>query len=313
MIRLTIFLFATTVLFSSCEKFFSQVVEIDPPEYEKSLVFHQTISDQDSTIRLILSRNFGILEQVDNTPQWYVSGATVEWWQNGQKILTLTPLSADSGYIYVGTFPAKAQPGQEYEIRVSHPDYAAVRAVQKMPIPIASLSEVILDRNAGVDSGGSPQSEIEVSFKDEAGVDNYYEILLSGQFSYLEYLGMDGQGNFLYDTVYFESNVYFDNTFDPNIEKGVGESVLLTDRFFDGETYKFKGRFYAYGGGTTDSIPYKFIIRSVTPEYYYWSKSYYLKDQTDDNPFAEPVSVYNNLENGLGIFGLFSERKFLIQ
>ena len=94
----------------------------------------------------------------------------------------------------------------------------------------------------------------------------------------------------------------------------MGESVLLSDQFFDGETYKFKGRFAAYyGGGVTDSIPYNFVIRSVTPEYYYWSKSYYLKSQTDDNPFAEPVSVYNNLENGLGIFGLFSERKFLIQ
>ncbi len=50
----------------SCEDFFSQTVEIDPPPYEKQLSFHLNLTDQDTSIRVLLTRNFGILEAVPN-------------------------------------------------------------------------------------------------------------------------------------------------------------------------------------------------------------------------------------------------------
>jgi hypothetical protein len=312
--RLAIYLFcALSVFGASCEGFFSQVVEIDPPEYEKSLVFHQLLSDSEDSVRLLLSRNYGILEVVPEDKKWFVSGATVEWWSGGQKALTLSPLSVDSAFVYVGKLPAAPQPGQTYEIRVSHPDYLPVRAEQQMPQPTEAISDVKLSRNVSSDQYGTKLDELEVSFKDVAGVAQYYEMRLIKEEQFVLYQGQDSMGNWLIDTIRYEANAYFENTFDPNIVLGYNNTILLSDRYFDGATYKFRGRFYAPYSEPEDPKPYIFILRSVSKEYYFWSKSYQQSTQNQGNPFVEPVSVYNNLENGLGIFGLYSERRFEVQ
>lgn len=299
------------VFFSSCERFYDQVVEIDPPEYEKALVFHQFMSQKDSTVRITLSRTYGILETVPTDARWLVTGATVTWWKNGQKILDLLP-RADSAFIYEARLPESIQPGSTYQIVVSHPDYPTVTSTQQMPAAPGEITGIHLDKDAGTDGYGSNFSELEFTVKDPAGAENYYEIVMSRIYEVPVYIGQDPQGNFIYDTVAYQQNVYFDETFDPNIIFGFRNSVLLTDQFFDGQQYKFKGRFYEnyYEG---DSIPYTLTIRHVTRDYYYWSKSYQAKDNDDGNPFVEPVSVFNNLEHGLGIFGLYFEQDFEVE
>jgi hypothetical protein len=307
--QLLFIILLSTVLFASCEDFFSQTVEVDPPDYSPVLVFHQTIADNEDSIRLVLTRNYGILDQVNNQSQWFVKGATIEWWQNEQKKLTLLPLSVDSAFVYVGQLPERLKAGEPYEIRISHPDFEPVTAAQTMPYPISNIEDVKVTRNAGTNEFGDSYSEVELSFKDLGGEKNYYEFFLTSIYSYLAQTGFEPDGTPIYDTVYYPVAHQFETTFDPNIKTGIGGSTLLTDQFFDGQTYKFKGQFIDYQNGETPN-PLFLTIRSTTQDYYYWSKSYYQQSNSGDNPFAEPVTVYNNLENGLGIFGLFAERKF---
>jgi len=49
-------------------------------------------------------------------------------------------------------------------------------------------------------------------------------------------------------------------------------------------------------------------VRHVTEDYFKWSRSYEANYEVDENPLVEPVSIYHNLENGLGIFSV-SNRK----
>ena len=82
---------AMLLILSGCsEEFFNQTAEIDPPFYKRQLVLHQLVSDADSFLRVELTRNFGILETVKES-NWYVLGAEIEWWVDGQKIRTLEP------------------------------------------------------------------------------------------------------------------------------------------------------------------------------------------------------------------------------
>ena len=310
--RSIFFLLAAAILFSSCKNFFSQTIDTDLPDYDQGLVFHQLISDTDQSIRLELSKKVGVFEPVKTDKDWFVTGATVEWWQDGQKVLVLTPLSADSGFVYVGKFPSPLIIGPEYEIRVSHPNFETVRSVQKIPAKATDVQQLKLVREVTKDPSGAPLNELSFVIKDNPNEQNYYEFQLSSDLYYYEYAGMDPQGMPVFDTIFYTYYNGFDNTFDQNIENGTRGGILISDQFFNGKDYKFIGRFFpgSYGSGSTDTSTYRLAIRNVTKEYYQWSVSYNKQYNAQGNPFAEPIAVYNNLENGLGIFAMFNEQRF---
>ena len=304
-----LFLIGAGVALTSCQNFFSQTVEIDPPDYTASMVFHELVSDQDDTLKINLTRNFGVLEQVDDDKKWAVKGATVEWWQNGQKVLTLLPLSADSSQVYFGLLPAPLQAGQEYQIKVNHPDFEPVTATQVLPAPLDKVDNIVFKRQISTNEFGEPVSQLEFNITDKADEKNFYEFFLQvdnvNKFI-VDYLP---DGTPVYDSFTYQYTVPFDVTFDPNLREGLGNSQLLNDQFTNGQEYKFKGQFLDYQN-PDQTQEFYLVVRTVTQEYYYWSRSYLQQSNAGDNPLAEPISVYNNLENGLGIFGMFSEKRF---
>lgn len=292
---------------SACEQFFNQIVEIDPPAYEPSLVFHQIVETGDSSIQLLLTRNYGILETVEDPEKWYVSGAQVEWWQDGQKIRTLSPLSPDSSFVYTGTFPSPIQSGKNYEIRVSHPDFPSVTATQTAPPPLPSLLNKKITVGPPGNFPGEVTQQVEVSFQDPADSENYYELSIGAKYKYLNFIGFDPQGNPTYDTLEsISENIYLKRSFDPLLVNGWGDALLVSDRSFNGQAYIFKAEFLSYQYPNEFPPQYFIQIRNCSKEYYQWSRSYYQQYNTSGNPFVEPVSVFNNLENGLGIFGMYS-------
>jgi hypothetical protein len=52
------------------------------------------------------------------------------------------------------------------------------------------------------------------------------------------------------------------------------------------------------------------VLRSVSEDYYNYMATKELQDETSGNPFAQPVSVYNNVSNGFGIFAGLSNSTF---
>lgn len=304
-----LFLIGASVAMTSCQNFFSQTVEIDPPEYTPSMVFHELISDQDDTLKINLTRNYGVLEPVDDYNNWAVKGAVVEWWQNGQKVLTLLPLSADSSQVYFGLLPAPLQAGQEYQIKVSHPDFEPVTATQVLPAPLEKVDNIVLKRQFSTNEFDEPISQLEFNIMDKADEKNFYEFFLEVKSINRFIVDYLPDGTPVYDTFTYNYTTPFDVTFDPNLREGLGNSLLLNDQFTNGQEYKFKGQFIDYQN-SDQTQEFYLVTRTITQEYYYWAKSYVQQSNSGDNPLAEPVSVYNNLENGLGIFGMFSEKRF---
>ncbi len=306
---------ASTLLVSmnSCEQFFNQVVEIDPPAYEPKLVFHQFVQTGDDTIKLLLTRNYGILETVETEEKWQVAGAQVEWWQDGQKITTLSPLSPDSSFVYLGALPNPVEVGKKYEIKVSHPDFPTVTAMQSAPPPINALLSSKVTQGPPTNQPEEIVYQIEVSFQDPAESENYYELSLGAIYTYLSFTGFDPQGNPTFDTLESVSeDLYIKRTFDPVLLEGWGNTRLISDRSFNGQPYVFKLETSYYLFANEFQPRYFIRIRNCTKEYYQWSRSYYQQYNTSGNPFVEPVSVFNNLQNGLGIFGMYSSSRFML-
>lgn len=299
-----LFLAFSSIALVSCTDFFSQTIEIDPPPYTKQLSFHLNLTDQDSSARLVLTRNFGILETVPNINDFYVKGGSAELYKDGQKWLTLTPLSFDSSFVLMGKLPEVLKSGSTYEIRAEHPDYLAVSALQRMPEGF-TVDSARVKRNALSGQFGDKFDLLDVFLQDQPGVRNYYEVAISTLYYDTSYDPNTG----LYDTIrVFEYALYPEEFSDPNVVYGVKGSGLISDQFFDGQSYKFQARIYA-GSGTLLTVK----VRNVTEEYYKWSRSYQAKYDSEENPLVEPVSVFNNLTNGLGIFSVGREKVFFVQ
>ncbi len=300
-----IFIFLAAISLASCtEDFFSQTIEIDPPAYDKQLVVHQLITNRDSSIHVEVGRNFGILENVPDSA-WLVRGATVEIWLDGQKYLTFQQsnlgLPWHWAYNTIGLF----QPGKEYEIKVQHPDFEEVTAKQTMQENVA-VDSVRFRENGGILPGGDKVSAIEVFLKDVAGAKNYYMVqVISKQYNgYIQ----DSLGNWVIDsTQFYFYPLYPETSDDPNARFGAYNSMVVNDQFFDGSDYRFSFKFYKY---SSQDENFRVVVRGITEEYYRFLITAIQKADAEESPFADPVTDFGNLKNGIGYFALASEQVF---
>lgn len=307
--RYTLLLLFTLLIFSSCEDLFSTTVEADPPKYDPQMVFHLLMSDQDSTVQVTLTRSFGLLEVVRDEKQWEVAGARVEWWQNGQQVMTLLPQA--NANLYKAQLPQKLKPGEQYEVRVTHPDYPAVRTVQTMPNYLQVDSAKV--RNLSSDPNNYGQQQVDLVIRDKAGEQNYYEISIFVQTPNIDVRYNPITMKYEYDTIgYSQYAAYFEEFLDQNVVYGTGNTALISDQLFDGQPYKFQAK-YNPSYWSSNAPPTIVRVRNVTKEYYQWSRSYYQRYENEFEIFAEPTPVLNNLDNGLGIFGLSTERSYLVK
>ena len=299
-------LFISTGLASCSGDFFSQTLEIDPPEFEKQFVLHGFGSNLDSVFRISLTQNYGILENVPDTA-WAIPDAAVEIYEDGQKKAMLS-LSPDNKELYEAiVLPGFFQPGKSYELRASHPDFPAVTGRQTMPGAV-TVDSVRFREKAGLDPDGSKLSSVDVFLRDEPGVDNFYEIRVAIRQPKLEYT-YDSLGQFIIDTVGYEDfTLFIVDSDDPNAQLTYGDGIAVSDLFFDGQSYKFSAKIYELSG-----YKLRVYVRAITEEYYLWGISAKRKYESEDNPLAEPVTTYTNLDAGIGAFGLANVQVFEVQ
>ena len=88
-----------------------------------------------------------------------------------------------------------------------------------------------------------------------------------------------------------------------------GDDALFSDILFNGETKQIEFTIFLgkidEGEDVLSSL--KVELRNVSESYYYYYRSVDLHQMNEGNPFAEPVQVYSNVENGLGIFTAYNE------
>jgi hypothetical protein len=318
--KLLIFTVLSSFLFSSCtEDSFTQVVEIDPPKFDKQMTLHLFLTDKDSSNRVQLGQNFGILETVPDG-KWFLKDGSIEIFENNQSVLKYNE-NSDFGYVFYNTLvpPNLLVAGKTYELRVNHPDFEEVTSTQVMPSEF-SVEFARYRENAGTtnDPDLLPLEAIDVLINDKAGEKNYYEMEVLVNYPQLQpkfdsltggYIYDPLTGQLLYDTIgYYEYSAYPEPSEDINAVAGTGNTLLISDKEFDGQKYIFSFRKFR-----ASEKKFTVYIRSITEESYLYSASAKRKSDAEDNPLAEPVSSFSNLKGGIGIFGLKSEKRFRIE
>ena len=296
-----------SMLFASCDI----VVDLDIPEHERVLVVNSILTT-DSMINASISHSVGAF---DASSISYVNNATVEVYEDGVLLGEMDEQVSysynymdelDSTYVY--NFNQNPVAGKIYSYEIAHPDYEAVRAETTVPAAVKlNVNDVTLLSEEDYEK----HYRVRFSFND-APEDNFYRLRLRNPNAY--YDGFD----------YFESNdasiissagVQSDGaTFD-------GDEALFDDEMFNGTEKEISIDFFDYKSLWFEEqdddfeTEYTLELTSVSESYYTYIRSLRAHyDNQDQFIFAgEPVQVFTNIENGLGVLGSMSLDTMLLE
>lgn len=281
----------------SCEK----TLELDADTKTSKLVVNSLFSDQDSW-KVDVSRSLSVLDGGNLTT---IDDATVSIF-NGTTLVSNLIYDGEK-YVILG-LSASPIAGIEYKVEVSAPNYTAVSAKDFCPNRVPILS---VDTSSVINIYGDKEYTATINFQDQPNADNYYGI----EIEVLNYSRNYNPSTALYDTTFNGTDKTDLSSIDPVIDNvGSGsysQTLTLKDNLFDGQQKAISVNYTIYELGPPNQFTVKKIkLISFTKSSYNYSKSIEAYRVTEGNPFAEPVQVFSNVENGFGIFGGQSTSEF---
>lgn len=309
-------IYILSVVGLSCET----TIDVDIPREDSRLVVN-AILEADSSVRLHLSSSRFSL---DNSPTQAVQSAEVILFEDGQQVAVLEEnnagMNGEQGW-YQSSYTTEA--GHYYSIRATKSGYQTVEAetfirpavdISELEYDYEQLEQVTIIDGVTYTFQEKLLRDISLTIDDPAGEDNYYEVLVfQNSVQYLR--DFSGPEPVIYDTINQLFAVYLSSD-DPLLAGGdfleddgsfYGSSLIFSDETFDGRSYRLRFRVEGSSGYSEDgSQKFMVFLRSLHREQYLYFRSLELQQDTEGNPFAEPVPVYNNIVGGYGIFTGFS-------
>jgi len=279
-----IFIIIILLQFISCET----VLEVELPETETKIVVNTIIgTKQPAEINLSESKSILSTEQEVKV----IKDAQIKLMEKGE----------DDGEFTQdiwGTFYSNSLLSEEidYTLQVESPNFPKVTCNFKIPKPIAIRSVIVKEKEKTEWDYTYTIDQLEVEIDDPAGEINYYMIAI--------FESEDGETNSSTDyQLGFYPDAPFDTFYDSfEIEEGkIG--FAFTDGAYDGETIKYSAEIW--NTLEEDKIYYCELF-TINEALYLYLKSREQQDDTDGNPFAQPVTVYSNIDGGIGIVGTYS-------
>lgn len=262
------------LLITGCEL----VVDFDIP-LDKPMLVVNALVNPDSTWLVSVSKSRHIL---DDAPAQIVGDAIITI--SDEQDNPITTLTRDgSGYYRSDQKPVW---DKSYKLNVEAMGYNSVSAQTNIPNPVP-ISEVTLDTLSRND--GYAEVTAELTFTDPPEK-NYYQVYLSSEIIVQVWTPTKVED----DTVTYLFPLYLS-------QSDLDQSAMVFNDFkFNGTTAKVKVQLNNWMYGTV--LKQRIILLHLNESYYKYELTRSLQEQTQGDPFAQPVQVFNNITNGLGIF-----------
>lgn len=269
--RHILFFLLIIILNSSCEK----SLQID--QFEETKLVVNAILEVDKKIQINLTRTRNILDPKDS----------IDWVRNADVYLRIDGNSYSEKLVYdsIGNYTSEltAEYSRIYELEIEHPEYPDVYAQAHMPSK--PLGFVKFLQNSGITQSGST-FELEITNNRNS---QYYiwEMFTDKTGSTFNISSQDKKtDNILPDETLTRDKIFFDAT--------QFESDILNSHFT------------AYDFDEQDLSVTKVRLITVNSDMYQYYRSLELYNNSSINPI-EPIEIFSNVENGLGVFGAIAE------
>lgn len=284
LIYITVFL---SLLVVSCQK------ELDfKDEYKEPKLVINSVLESGKTVKVSITSSLTILSNKDFESVENVDVRLL----NGNDELIEQLMMDTSGY-YIGT--TVIAENTKYKIVAEHSNYNKVSAEVLVPVkPIVNS----IDTQTTFSTVNLSGKKFTINISDNATTEDYYMIeLVSSWYQYDSQIPGKIDSFLVKDLAWlYSQNIAIENS--SNQFFG-GLRILLRDDIFNGKNYKIEvtADAYLFGENNTDSSLLR--ISKISTETFNYFSSIYKYNQATGNPFANPVQVYSNIENGFGIFG----------
>ncbi len=297
----------------SCTK----TLDFDDTGLANHVVVNSVIST-DSYFNSYITKSSSILEDRQNNP---AADGSMELYEDGNLIRQF-PMQT-GGFSDTDIFP---KAGKTYRMVITS-NGKTLEAETKMP----NQAEVISIDTSSVKNEFGLWTNYKVNMKDPSGEDYYRLVVMLESLSF--YTSKDSLGN---EKRHYMKGIYqqlftSDDPVLKNLYNNFGQDVIdagpsndyeiFTDDYFQGKEYFLQFQIYnGYSGGYGYGDPYspglssgliyqRYIIhvQKLSKELFNYLKYLKLYDFYHDNPFSEPVPVYSNVKNGIGIFAGFND------
>ena len=247
----------------------------------------------------------------DEYPQFKaIGGAVVRLFEDGREVLSFTTIDpSDEDILYAAPSPPESYPGKagcRYRVEVDIPDYGRVAA--ETCIPATPEAELNFSKNAG------RYRHFELS-KLETGAGTsavWIRGFRKNSYGGGEYGGSEHTEKH-YE--YYTSSPFVDSVNGVNDAYEAGDKGAAVDyeQFLRIPADNFEKAvplcFSVYGNNVYagENYEHTFCVFAASDEYDRYFRSLYKYSinsgsLAEENPFIEQISVYTNVENGLGIF-----------
>lgn len=316
-----IFLSLIVAAFVSCTK----TIDFDDEGLANQVVVNSIIST-DSFFSAHLSKSGSILS--DRQPNPPTEG-TMELYEDGVLIRQFS--SQLGGFSATDIIP---QAGKSYRMVITSNGKQIITETT-IPLPADLISA---DTSTVKNEYGYKSTNYKIRIKDNQG-DDFYRVIVMNES--LVQMKDDGKKSWRYyyskvpqwissDDPVFKS--VYNNFGNDLIDYGPNNDFyIFPDSYFQGKEYSVQFQIWPTGYGyyntgyagydNNPNSPYKTIfnrqtvhIQKLSKDFYNYLKYLKLHNHYRDNPFAEPVPVYSNVQNGAGIFASFNnEAKFTFE
>ena len=289
--KLILFLSATSfLLFTNCTK----EIEFDAQDIAPRIVVNSLFTN-DSLWTANISRSVGVLETTSYTS---INNADISIF-NGNGVLVTTLTDQGDG-LYTSPTGATPVADELYTIEVNASGYTPVSATNRIPAAVQINS---IDTVSSTNSDGQTILETTINFQDPPANENFYmiEVLVKG--TWIDF--------FEGDTIEFREpleiscndvNVETVNRFNFGGFENTYLYLMLKDENFDGEDYALTFSVINYAELKDLELFGEIRLVNTSAAYFNYLKSFNMYQSASGNPFATPVQVYSNVENGMGIF-----------
>jgi hypothetical protein len=274
---------------SACET----VEQVELPDVEKKLVVN-CLFNPDSLFRVHVTRNASRkeVESVNYYTYQDITDAEVNLYKNDSFLCRLEH-SGNGYYSADEVYPECEVP---YRIEVASEDYNAVWAESYAPRKI-ELDTFYYERLIDPIVGFSEVFKVNMVWADLPGKDYYYLYATKTEYSWPD--------------VYSNPGIFVnDCPFWPDLSRP--ELFTFDDRLFDTDTINFEFYCPVPLPMMDDTVLLSFYLAHTNEEFFLWANGL-VEQNTWRGYFSEPVQVFNNIHNGLGLFtGIFGYVETLI-